>query len=70
MKTLSMICVALILAGCSGMGASNGMTSGASGSTDMSYASGSDYMHPRTQAEAVLCEVMRSKEPYRPEECK
>lgn len=69
MKTLSLICLALTMAGCAGMGASSGGTSGASATSGAGYAAGLDYTHPRTQAEAVLCEVMRSKEPYRPNEC-
>ena len=69
MKILSMICVALTLTGCSGMNASRGgATVNDSSGTNNSISL--NYMHPRNQAEAVLCEVMRSKEPYRPEECK
>lgn len=69
MRILLMICVALALAGCSGMDTSRGGTA-MNDSTGINDTTGLNYMHPRSQAEAVLCEVMRSKEPYRPNECK
>ena len=70
MKNLPLICLVLALTACSGMGMSGGMTAGTGASSGAGYASDLDYMHPRTQAAAVLCEVMRSKEPYRPSECR